>query len=209
MAACPPLIEHSATLVDPRGKRGRRHPLGAMVALAVAATLCGYRSSTAIAEWGRTQGAAVGQALGFTRRQTPCAATFYHLFRRLERDALEACLGRWEAAVLAALPADTPPALPALAIDGKTLRGSRKPGAPLTHLLSAVSHHLGLTLGQVAVEEKTNEITAIHTLLTGLLLEGWVVTMDALLTQAEDCPGHRVCRGRLHYDRQGEPTDHA
>src|ERR1019366_7633855 len=88
-------------------------------------------------------------------------------------------------------------------------RGSRKPGAPRTHLLSAVSHRLGLTLGQVAVEEKTNEITAIHTLLTGLLLEGWVVTMDALLTQAEDCPGHRGCRGRLHYDRQGEPTDHA
>jgi len=55
--------------------------------------------------------------------------------------------------------------------------------APLTHLLSAVSHRLGLTLGQVAVDANTNEITAIHTLLAGLLLEGWVVTMDALLTQ--------------------------
>jgi predicted transposase YbfD/YdcC len=136
-----------------------------------------------MAEWGRTHGAALGQALGFTRSQTPCAATFYHLFRRLERGALEACLGGWESAVLAALPGATASALPALAIDGKTLRGSRKQGAPLTHLLSAVSHHLGLTLGQVAVDEKTNEITAIHTLLEGLLLEGWVVTMDALLTQ--------------------------
>ena len=182
MATCPPLIEHIALLVDPRGRRGRRHPLVAMVALAVAATLCGYRSYTAMAEWGRTYGDVLGQALGFTRRQTPCAATFYHLFRRLEREALEACLSRWETAVLAALPGDTAP-LPALAIDGKTLRGSRKQGAPLTHLLSAVSHRLGLTLGQVAVDEKTNEITAIHTLLEGLLLEGWVVTMDALLTQ--------------------------
>jgi predicted transposase YbfD/YdcC len=136
-----------------------------------------------MAEWGRTHGAALTRALGFTRDQTPCAATFYHLFRRLEREALEACLGRWEAAVLAALPGAAAGGLPALAIDGKTLRGSRKQGAPLTHLLSAVSHHLGLTLGQVAVDEKTNEITAIHDLLGGLLLEGWVVTMDALLTQ--------------------------
>jgi predicted transposase YbfD/YdcC len=169
-----------------------------MVALAVAATLCGYRSYTAMAEWGRTQGASMGQALGFTRRQTPCAATFYHLFRRLERGALEACLGGWEAAVLAALSGEAPPNLPALAIDGKTLRGSRKQGAPLTHLLSAVSHRLGLTLGQVAVDEKTNEITAIHTLLNGLLLTGWVVTMDALLTQQKiaqaivDAGGHYV-----------------
>jgi predicted transposase YbfD/YdcC len=136
-----------------------------------------------MAEWGRTHGTALSQALGFTRAQTPCAATFYHLFRRLEREALEACLGRWEAAVLATLPGTTPPVLPALAIDGKTLRGSRKQGAPLTHLLSAVSHRLGLTLGQVAVDDKTNEITAIHTLLDGLLLQGWVVTIDALLTQ--------------------------
>jgi predicted transposase YbfD/YdcC len=186
MTTCPPLIEHIARLSDPRGRRGRRHPLSAMIALAVAATVCGYRSYSAMAEWGRTYGAAVSQALGFTRSHTPCAATFYHLFRRLDRDALEACLGSWEAAVLAALP-DVPASkiLPALAIDGKTLRGSRKQGAPLAHLLSAVSHRLGLTLGQVAVDEKTNEITAIHTLLQGLVLEGRVVTIDALLTQLQ------------------------
>lgn len=85
--------------------------------------------------------------------------------------------------MLAVLPSTTAAAILALAIDGKTLRGSRAQGMPLAHLLSAVSHRLGLTLGQVAVDEKTNEITAIHTLLAGLLLEGWVVTMDALLTQ--------------------------
>jgi predicted transposase YbfD/YdcC len=182
MATCPPVIEHIATLADPRGRRGRRHPLGAMIALAVAATLCGYRSYTAIAEWGRTYGAGLSLALGFTRAQTPCAATFYHLFRRLDREMLDACLGRWEAAVLAACPGAAAE-IPAVAIDGTTLRGSRKQGAPLTHLLSAVSHHLGLTLGQVAVDEKTNEITAIHTLLARIILDGWVVTMDALLTQ--------------------------
>jgi predicted transposase YbfD/YdcC len=183
MDACPPLIECIAALEDPRRPRGVRHPLGAMLALAVAATLCGYRSYSALAEWGRTYGAEIGRALGFSRERTPCAATFYHLFRRLDRGALEACLGHWVAQVLASLPAEEPPAVPGVAVDGKALRGSRKQGAPLTHLLSAVSHRLGLTVGQVAVEDKTNEITAIHALLAGLLLEGQVVTLDALLTQ--------------------------
>jgi predicted transposase YbfD/YdcC len=154
-----------------------------MVALAVAATLCGCRSYSAMAEWGRTYGAAIGRALGFTRAKTPCAATFYHLFRRLDRGSLEALLGSWVRQVLAAVPEEDPTGLPGVAMDGKTLRGSRKQGAPLTHLLAAVSHRLGLTLGQVAVEDKTNEITAIHTLLQGVLLAGQVVTLDALLTQ--------------------------
>jgi predicted transposase YbfD/YdcC len=176
-------MECIAALPDPRQARGKRHPLGALVALAVAATLCGYRSYSAMAEWGRTYGAAICAALGFTRAQPPCAATFYHLFRRLDRAALEACLGRWVQQVLAALPPLDPPVVPGLALDGKTLRGSRKQGAPLTHLLSAVSHRLGLTLDQVAVDDKTNEITAIHALLERLLLAGRVVTLDALLTQ--------------------------
>jgi predicted transposase YbfD/YdcC len=183
MATCPPLVEHSAALVDPRGARGRRHPLGAMLALAVAATLCGCGSYTAMAEWGRTYGRAIGRALGFTRARTPCAATFSLLFRRLDRDALEACLGGWAAQVLAALPAAGAAVPPGVAVDGKTLRGSRKQGASLTHVLSAVSHRLGLTLHQVAVADKTNEITAIHTLLQHVLLDGRVVTLDALLTQ--------------------------
>lgn len=72
-----------------------------------------------------------------------------------------------------------------IALDGKTLRGSRKQGAPAVHLLSAVSHRLGLTLGQQAVGDKTNEIPLAPVLLRSLLLEGRVVTMDALLTQRE------------------------
>ena len=183
MDRCPPLMECIATIPDPRDARGKRHPLLAMVALACAATLCGYRSYSAMAEWGRTYGVEIRRALGFTRDQSPCAATFYQLFRRLDRVALEACLGRWVEQVLPALPKDAATVLPGVAMDGKTLRGSRKQGAPLTHLLSAVSHRLGLTLGQVAVDDKTNEITAIHTLLHGVLLDGRVVTLDALLTQ--------------------------
>lgn len=183
MDRCPPLVECIALIPDPRHARGVRHPLVALLGLACAATLCGYRSYSAMAEWGRTYGVEIRRALGFTRDQAPCAATFYQLFRRLDRVALEACLGSWVEQVLLALPKDAAAVLPGVAMDGKTLRGSRKQGAPLTHLLSAVSHHLGLTLGQVAVDDKTNEITAIQTLLHRVLLDGRVVTLDALLTQ--------------------------
>ena len=73
----------------------------------------------------------------------------------------------------------------AVALDGKTLRGSRKQGAPGVHLLSALAHHLGLTLAQQAVDDKTNAITQVETVLSQLVLPGRVFTMDALLTQRQ------------------------
>lgn len=92
-------------------------------------------------------------------------------------------LGAWVESVLHELDPDNP--LPAVAVDGKTLRGSKKLGAALAHLLSAVSHGLGLTLYQVGVDSKTNEIPLAQELLKGLLIEGRVFTMDALLTQRQ------------------------
>ena len=177
-----PLIEVLREVPEMRGRHGRRHPLEAILALACAAMLCGYRSYSAMAEWGRTYDADLMAALGFTHQPTPCAATLFHVFRRLDRADLEARLGAWAETVLQAT-ASAGTELEAVAIDGKTLRGSRKQGAAAAHLLSAVSHRLGLTLGQVAVSDKTNEIPLAPTLLAGLLLAGRVFTMDALLTQ--------------------------
>jgi len=179
-----PLIEALAEVPEVRSAQGRRHPLGAILGLACAAMLCGARTYGAIADWGRTHDPALLRALGFSHRKTPCAATLFLLFRRLDRERLEAVLGAWAEQVLAATAGEAGP-LEGVAVDGKTLRGSRKQGAPGAHLLSAVSHRLGLTLGQVAVEDKTNEIRLAAPLLRGLLLEGRAVTMDALLTQRE------------------------
>ena len=75
--------------------------------------------------------------------------------------------------------------LEAVAVDGKSLRGSRKQGAQDAHLLSADSHRLGVVLGQIAVEDKSNEIGAMHELLANLVLQGRLITGDALLTQQE------------------------
>jgi hypothetical protein len=178
-----PLIEVLREVPEVRKRRGRRHPLEAILALACAAMLCGYRSYSAVAEWGRTYDAEFIRALGFTHQPTPCAATCFHVFRRLDRADLEARLGAWAETVLQATAAPAETDLEAVALDGKSLRGSRKQGAPAAHLLSAVSHRLGLTLGQMGVDDKTNEIPVAAVLLAGLVLEGRVFTMDALLTQ--------------------------
>jgi predicted transposase YbfD/YdcC len=177
-----PLIAVFTTIPDFRKPRGKRHPLTAIFALACCAMLCGARSYSAIAEWGRNYGTRIAQALGFTHA-TPCAATLHTIFRHVNRDEFEAHLGTWADQVVEHLsPGPETPEI-VVALDGKTLRGSNKQGAPGAHLLSALAHHVGVTLAQHAVDDKTNEITAVETLLHHLVLEGRIVTMDALLTQ--------------------------
>jgi len=178
-----PLIEVLAEIPDFRRQRGKRHPLAALLALACSAMLCGYRSYTAIAEWGRHYGAHLVQAIGFTHR-SPCAATLHTVLRHVDREAVEAQLGAWAEALLGEEPGLTAVA-EAIAIDGKTLRGSKKQGAPGAHLLSALAHRVGLTLAQQAVDDKTNEIPVALDRLHHLVLEGRIVTMDALLTQRQ------------------------
>src|SRR5665213_2542708 len=127
MVAVRSLIDALAAIPDPRAAQGRRHPLRAMLALACTAMLCGAESYSAIADWGREFDDALVRALGFTHLPTPCAATFWLAFRRLDREAVEGVLGAWAEDVLSALPAAAPPAPPApplleaVALDGKTL----------------------------------------------------------------------------------------
>src|SRR4029450_1745107 len=98
-----PLIEVLAEIPDFRRNRGKRHPLGAILALACSAMLCGYRSYTAIAEWGRHYGEHLVQALGFTHR-SPCAATLHTVLRRVDREAVEAKLGALAEGLLGGAP---------------------------------------------------------------------------------------------------------
>jgi len=87
---------------------------------------------------------------------------------------MESILGQWFDSISSAV---------GISIDGKTLHGSVKQGSGITHLLSAVSHGLGMTLAQCSVDSKTNEIGEISELLKSLVLEGRIITVDALLTQ--------------------------
>jgi predicted transposase YbfD/YdcC len=180
-----PLREVFAGIPDVRSRRGIRHPLSAILALACCARLGGARSYSAIAAWGRNDGTPIARALGF-RHIPPCAATLHLIFRRLDCAGFEAQLGAWAEGVMASMPPGTvraQAAEPAVALDGNTLRGSRKQGAPGVHLLSALAHQVGVTLAQQAVADKTNESTVVETVLSQLVLTGRVVTMEALLTQ--------------------------
>lgn len=177
-----PLVQVFVEIPDVRSHQGQRYTLSAVLALACAAILCGYRSYSAIAEWGRNYGTALVMALGFTKGQTPCAATLHTIFRDLDAAQFETKLGRWAASVLQAYGLD-PDEIEGVAVDGKTQRGSAKQGAHGAHLLSAVSQRLGLTLTQQAVNDKSNELGQIQAVLAELLLQGKVITTDALHTQ--------------------------
>jgi hypothetical protein len=116
--------------------------------------------------------------------RSPCAATLHTVLRRVDREAFEAKLGAWAEGLLGEGP---PPreVEDALALDGKTLRGSQQQGAPGAHLLSALAHRVGVTLTQQAVDDKTNESPVAVEVLRQRVLQGRIVTMDALLTQRQ------------------------
>ena len=124
-----PLVQAFVEIADFRQASGKRYPLPAVLALACAAMLCGYRSYGAIAEWGRNYGQTLVTALGFPNGKTPCASTLHWIFRHLDCGQFESCLGQWTETVLQAYPPSAGQA-EGLAIDGKTLRGSQKQGAP-------------------------------------------------------------------------------
>lgn len=180
------LLDMLASLPDPRKKKGKRHPLKAILALAIIAILSGYRSYAAIAEYGRTY-KMLRKSLGFSHKKTPCAATLYNLFRRLDIHALEAVLTQWVAVALADFGWGSQGGLTAVAIDGKTLRGSKKQNAKLTHLMSVVSHELGITLTQRPMSAKTHEVPVSREILKAFDVSQKVVTADALLTQRSFC----------------------
>lgn len=204
----PSLYAELQQVADPRQASGKRHPLAAMLALACVALLCGYRSPYAIAEWADNYGKAYLKRFGFTRNQPPGQATWYRVLSMIDRTALEARLAHWAQQVVTVL--SDVVALRGVACDGKALRGSAQQGATDTHLLSAVAHQLGITLAQLAVSDKTNEIGAIEELLSMFILKGCVITTDALLTQVK--VAEQVLAGHGDYVfivKENQPTLYA
>ena len=175
-----PLVEVLAQVPDFRSRHGRRYSLAAILSLACAATLCGYRSYGAMAEWGKNYGGELAQMLGFQSGKTPSVGTLHSVLGRVDKAVLEGVLADWVQSVLRQLPDEE-----AFSLDGKTLCGSKGQGAMETHLLSAVSHSVGLTLFQQGIPDKTNEIGAAQEVLSALVFQGRIVTMDALLTQKQ------------------------
>lgn len=172
-------------LHDPRRAQGRRHPLAALLSLAVVAMLAGMTSLEAIAHFGRLWGTRLTHLLGFRNGDTPSKATYSRLFAALDTAQVEAVLTQW---VRDRCP---PERWRHLTLDGKALRGSRDGEAAGVHLLTAYAPEVAAVLGQLRVDRKTNEHKAALQLLGVLPLEGKVVTADAMFTHRDVCDAIR------------------
>ena len=179
------LIDMLAEVFDPRNKKGKRHPLKSILGLLVVGFMCGHKGYTSIATWARSQ-IALAKALGFTHEKTPCAATLHNVLKILDVEVVEKVLTQWVNKVVESRP-DLKGCLDAVAIDGKTMRASQKSGAITSHLLSVVSQELGITLTQIGVCDKTNEIPISIEILDAIDVSNKVITTDALLTQKPFC----------------------
>jgi predicted transposase YbfD/YdcC len=122
--------------------------------------------------------------LGIKGRRGPSQPTLHRIFKGLDHERLEQVVSTWVEQVMRAHPAPTT-ALDALALDGKSLRGSAGQGAPQSHLVSALSHRLSVVMAQLAVSDKSHELGHIEPLLEALVLTGRVVTCDALHTHRD------------------------
>lgn len=166
-------------LTDPRIARSRVHDLFEMVVVAICATVAGSNSWTDIERFGNER---LDWLRTFLRLEhgIPSHDTFGRVFARLDPAGLAASIQQWFAEIGRVLG-------DAIHIDGKTLRGSfdTATGRNPLHLVSAWAGQTRLTLGQIATETKSNEITAIPLLLELLDLQGHTVTIDAMGCQKE------------------------
>lgn len=172
-----------ADVPDPRARRGIRHRLTMVLTAAVCAVVAGYRSYTAIGEWVADLPADTARLLGIDPDRRPSETMIRRLLQIVDPDLLTVAIGRWLAA------RGSPPepgSRQAIALDGKTMRGSRARDRPARHVLAAADQATGVVLASTDVDIKTNEITRFDTVLDQIGdLRGVVVTADALHCQRD------------------------
>lgn len=173
---------------DQRGRKGRQYALRSVLGISIAAMLAGANDLIAIFRWGRRLKPEALRLFGIDSGKAPCHATYHYFFQALDADALSKTLGTF------ALGGGQPLHI---AMDGKTLKGSRRLDARPMHVLSAFTTELGAVIGDLTVEPDQNEITAAMVLLKGLPLDGAIITGDAIFTQREICRHIRDRNG--HY----------
>jgi predicted transposase YbfD/YdcC len=172
------VARHFAKLKDPRRRHRRLHHLQDIIVVALCAVIANAQDWQEIETFGRKRLDWLKRFLALPAG-IPSHDTFERVFDRIDPHAFQSCFRDWVQAVSAALE------IKHVAIDGKTLRGSGSAKLGPLHLVSAWASAHHLTLGQVAVDAKSNEITAIPALLELLDLHGALVTIDAMGCQKE------------------------
>ena len=171
-------------LEDPRSSVNRQHPLVSVLVLALMAVLAGANGPTAIAKWAARKEEFLLRTLNLPNG-IPRKDVFRRVLMTLKPGAFQACFANWLQSLRATAATETGVEQPVLAVDGKTVRRShdRSKGLGALHSVSVWASDFGLSLGQVACAEKSNEITAIPELLRLVDIKGAIITIDAMGTQ--------------------------
>lgn len=201
----PSRLEYLADLPDPRIDRGKDHALIDIITIAILATICGAEHFTEMETFGQAKHAGLKTFLALPNG-IPSHDTFARVLASIKPAAFEERFARWVQAVRTATADEV------VGIDGKTARRSHHSSAgtgPL-HLVSAWAARNRLVLGQLKVDAKSNEITAVPELLRRLELKGCIVTVAALNTQTETI--HEIREQGADYVcalKKNHPTLHA
>ena len=207
--SCPPLTEDTcqdllarfAAVHDPRHRRGIRHTVQVILAIAAVAVICGARSFAAIGEWARDAPQRVLEVVGARwhrlrgRFVAPHEATLRRTIQAFNAQLLDGVICGWIAEQEESKPVGS---RSAIAVDGTVVRVAWRPDGSQVNLLSAISHDTAIVLAQREIAAKTNEIPELSTLLADLDLTGVVVSADALHTQRETAR-HLVADRGAHY----------
>jgi predicted transposase YbfD/YdcC len=178
------VVGYFDALEDPRSEINRKHPLSSVVVIAVLAVLAGAGGPTAIAGWAEIKAEFLSSMLDLPHG-VPCKDVFRRVLCLLDPAAFQRCFATWLQSLRDEAIRTTGIDKPVLSVDGKTARRShdRKKGVGALHAVSVWASEFGLSLGQVACAEKSNEITAIPELLRLVDIQGTIITIDAMGTQ--------------------------
>jgi predicted transposase YbfD/YdcC len=192
------VIIHFQELEDPRSTVNQRHPLASVVVIALLAVLAGAGGPTAIARWAALKEELLSRWLDLPNG-VPRKDVFRRVLMALKPAAFQACFVRWLQSLRTEAAAETGVEQPVLAVDGKAARRShdRKGGLGALHAVSVWAGEYGLSLGQVACAEKSNEITAIPELLGLVDIKGAILTIDAM--GAQKAIAEQIVEGEADY----------
>ncbi len=192
------VVRQFQDLEDPRSTVNRRHPLASVLVIALLAVLAGAGGPTAIATWAATKQDLLARVLDLPYG-IPGKDVFRRVLMTLQPAVFQACFVSWLKSLRDAAASATGVEQPIFAVDGKTARRShdRKNGLGALHCVSVWASEYGLSLGQVACAEKSNEITAIPELLKLVDIKGAIITIDAMGTQKAIAA--RIIEGEADY----------
>lgn len=171
----PSIIHHFSSIKDPRVNRQKKHRLQDIFFISICATICGADNWVAIEQFGLAKEAWFTELLGL-EHGIPSHDTFGEVYAAIDTEQFSVCFSRWVADLANITEGEV------IAIDGKCLRRSLDKASKKAaiYMVSAWAQHNNLVLGQVKVDDKSNEITAIPKLLSRLDIAGAVITIDAM-----------------------------